>query len=71
MVNPTNPTPKEVSVYKAKCPDCDAELETPSDIEIEEIVSCSGCGLELEVKSVKNGCVELQELTIEGEDWGE
>ena len=28
-------------------------------------------GLELEVKQVKGGCVDLQELTIEGEDWGE
>ena len=36
-----------------------------------EIVSCPGCGLELEVKQVKGGCVDLQELTIEGEDWGE
>ena len=36
-----------------------------------EILSCPGCGLELEVKQVKGGCVDLQELTIEGEDWGE
>jgi lysine biosynthesis protein LysW len=68
MVNPTNLNPQETSIYKAKCPDCDAELEIPSDTELGEIVSCSGCGLELEVKTVKDGHVDLQELTIEGED---
>jgi alpha-aminoadipate/glutamate carrier protein LysW len=56
---------------QAKCPDCDAELNVPSDTEKGEILSCPGCGLELEVKQVKAGCVDLQELTIEGEDWGE
>jgi alpha-aminoadipate carrier protein LysW len=71
MVNSTNPNSKEASIFKTKCPDCDAELEIPSDTEVGEIVSCSGCGLELEVKTVKDGTVELQELTIEGEDWGE
>jgi alpha-aminoadipate carrier protein LysW len=71
MVNPINPNSQDVSICKANCPDCDAELEIPSDTEIGEIVSCSGCGLELEVKAIKDGCVELQELIIEGEDWGE
>ena len=56
---------------KAKCPDCDADLDVPADTEKGEIVSCPGCGLELEVKQIKCGCVDLQELTIEGEDWGE
>ena len=56
---------------KARCPDCDAELNVPVDTEKGEILSCPGCGLELEVKQVKSGCVNLQELTIEGEDWGE
>ncbi len=71
MVNPLDSNLKETCICKASCPDCDAELEIPSDTEIGEIVSCSGCGLELEVKTIKDGCVELQELTIEGEDWGE
>ena len=58
---------------KAKCPDCDFELNVPCDIEKGEILSCPGCGLELEVKKITDGggCVDLQELTIEGEDWGE
>ncbi|MDR0318498.1 MAG: lysine biosynthesis protein LysW [Nitrososphaerota archaeon] len=71
MVDSSNSNSQETSIYKTKCPDCDAELEVSSDTEIGEIISCSGCGLELEVTAVKGGCVELQELTIEGEDWGE
>ncbi len=58
---------------KNKCPDCDSELNVPCNIEKGEILSCPGCGLELEVKKVSDGgvCTDLQELTIEGEDWGE
>jgi transcription elongation factor Elf1 len=58
---------------KTKCPDCDFELNVPCDVEKGELLSCPGCGLELEVKEIKEGgeCVDLQELVIEGEDWGE
>ena len=62
---------KAVMKPKAKCPDCDADLDVPSDTAKGEILSCPGCGLELEVIQVHGGCVDLQELTIEGEDWGE
>lgn len=57
----------------AKCPDCDCDLDVPKDTEKGEILSCPGCGLELEVTKTfdASGCVCLQELTIEGEDWGE
>ena len=67
-----NLKPQEVrTVNKAKCPDCDAELDVPADTLRGEILSCPGCGLELEVKQITGGCVDLQELTIEGEDCGE
>jgi len=62
---------QEVKVMKAKCPDCDADLDVPKDTTQGEILSCPGCGLELEVKKVNAGCVDLQEFTHEGEDWGE
>ena len=69
MINPENPNNQN----KAKCPDCEFQLNVTSDLEKGEILSCLGCGLELEVKKISYGgeCIDLQELTIEGEDWGE
>jgi len=63
----------QVKINIARCPDCDSELDVPCDIEEGEILSCPGCGLELEVKNASSGDerIDLQELTIEGEDWGE
>lgn len=58
-------------MLKAKCPDCDAELEVPMDVMQGEILSCPSCGLELEVKEINGESIGLQELLIEGEDWGE
>ena len=58
-------------VKTAKCPDCNADLEAPDDVMLGEILSCPDCGLELEVKEINGNGLELQELTIEGEDWGE
>jgi len=72
MINPVNSNFQNKE-YRAKCPDCDSELNVPRDTEKGEVLSCPGCGLELEVKQITDGgrCVDLQELTIEGEDWGE
>jgi transcription elongation factor Elf1 len=72
MINPVNSNFQNKD-NKAKCPDCDSELNVPCDIEKGEVLSCPICGLELEVKKITGGggCVDLQELTIEGEDWGE
>jgi len=58
-------------VKKANCPDCDAKIEVPDDVMKGEILSCPICGLELEVTENKGDCIELKELGIEGEDWGE
>ncbi len=57
----------------SKCPDCDSVLDIPCDVSLGEILTCPNCGLELEVKKIAagGGCEELQELTIDGEDWGE
>ena len=54
-----------------KCPDCDADLIVSEDTEKGEIVSCPECGLELEVKQIDGAKLTLEELVIEGEDWGE
>ncbi len=67
----TNLGMQEVKVMKAKCPDCDADLDVPTDTVQGEILSCPGCGLELEIKQINCGCVDVEELTHEGEDWGE
>jgi alpha-aminoadipate carrier protein LysW len=58
-------------VKNARCPDCDTEIEVPDDVMKGEIISCPSCGLELEVTEIKGDSVELKELGIEGEDWGE
>ena len=72
MISPVNSNLQNIA-RKAKCPDCEAELSVPHDIEKGEVLSCPCCVLELEVKKIANGggCVDLQELSIEGEDWGE
>ena len=63
MIKPVHSNSQEAKVMnKAKCPDCDAELDVPADTEKGEIVSCPGCGLELEVNQIKCGCVDLQEF---------
>lgn len=56
---------------KMECCDCDTEFEIPKDVVVGEIVTCHGCGLEFEVKQVEKDFVALEELVIEGEDWGE
>jgi len=72
MIEPEKPNFQN-KADKTRCPDCDSELNVPCDIEEGEVLSCPGCGLELEVKKIIDGggCLNLQELSIEGEDWGE
>lgn len=53
------------------CPDCQGEIKLPDGAMIGEIVSCPDCGLELEVKQINGDKVDLKEISIEKEDWGE
>jgi alpha-aminoadipate carrier protein LysW len=53
------------------CPDCEAEIKVPEGTTPGEIVSCPDCGLELEVKAINGDRVDLKEISIEKEDWGE
>jgi len=54
-----------------KCPECDGEIDVPEDVISGEIVSCSDCGMDLEVRFTEKGEINLQQAEIEGEDWGE
>ena len=69
MTKPEKPNKQN----KSLCPDCEFQLNIPNDLEKGEILSCPSCGLELEVKKISDEgeYIDLQELTIEGEDWGE
>ena len=51
------------------CPDCNAFINVDSEATLHEIVSCPCCGLELEIISLDP--LLLQEVPLEGEDWGE
>jgi len=53
------------------CVDCDSFIEAPDDCLPGEIVSCPDCGLDFVAIESESGLLSLQELTIEGEDWGE
>ncbi|MEM1540466.1 MAG: lysine biosynthesis protein LysW [Candidatus Bathyarchaeia archaeon] len=53
------------------CPECGAKIEVPNDVLKGEIITCPDCGLELEVKEINSSSVIVEELWIEGEDWGE
>jgi len=56
-------------MYQFTCPECDAEFELGSDTEINEIVVCPDCAVDLEVTSLEPATVEL--APMEAEDWGE
>lgn len=53
------------------CIDCGANLAVPNDCLIDEIIGCPDCGLDYVIIQDENGGKNLEELTIEGEDWGE
>lgn len=55
---------------KAKCPECEGEIEIPDDAVSGEIVSCPDCGQEYEVE-VKEGRKELKVAERSKEDWGQ
>jgi alpha-aminoadipate carrier protein LysW len=51
------------------CPECIAEITLEADAEINEIIVCSDCGVDLEITSLAPAAVEL--APMEEEDWGE
>ena len=53
----------------AECPVCGADVEKASDTVPGELLECSDCGIELEVKNLDP--FEVEEAPQEEEDWGE
>ena len=51
------------------CPECDAEVDIPSDAMENELIACEDCGIELEIMALNPLTLELAP-EIE-EDWGE
>ncbi len=51
------------------CPECVAELDLADGVEMNEIIVCPDCGVDLEVTSLEPALVEL--APMEEEDWGE
>jgi len=54
---------------EAECPECAATIELDDDVMEGEIVTCSECGMELEV--VPGNPWNLAPAPEEEEDWGE
>tara|TARA_Y100001951_G_C11072125_1_gene146661 strand:+ start:99 stop:263 length:165 start_codon:yes stop_codon:yes gene_type:complete len=52
-----------------KCPICDITIELKSDTVKNELLACSDCGTELEVKEITP--FKLEEAPQEEEDWGQ
>lgn len=52
------------------CPECDADIEIPSDSVHGEIVACPDCGQSYELHK-SDGVFTLQAAETVGEDWGE
>jgi alpha-aminoadipate carrier protein LysW len=53
----------------APCPICDAVVTLSNRTVVSEIVSCSECGSDIEVKGLNP--IVLAEAPMEEEDWGE
>jgi alpha-aminoadipate carrier protein LysW len=54
---------------QSNCPECIADIALEVGTEINEIIVCPDCGVDLEVLSVEP--VELEMAPMEEEDWGE
>lgn len=53
----------------ALCPECEAEITLEAGVEVNEIIVCPDCGVDLEVVSLNPPTLEL--APMEEEDWGE
>jgi len=58
-----------MSTPTATCPECEGTVELDANTEVNEIVVCPDCGVDLEVISLSPLALEL--APMEDEDWGE
>lgn len=65
----SNPVSMNVARSTAECPDCGNAIALPSPV-VGEIVDCSDCGVELEVRALAPA-LRLEHAPEEEEDWGE
>lgn len=54
---------------KTLCPECEAEINLETSVELNEIIVCPDCGVDLEVVALNPARLEL--APMEEEDWGE
>lgn len=62
------PATEEEQVVYGSCPECDAEIEVPEEIDKGQLVTCPDCGVELEVVGLDPIELELAEEEEE-EEW--
>jgi alpha-aminoadipate/glutamate carrier protein LysW len=62
-------TQKGENPMKTTCPECEAEITLAANAEVNEIIVCPDCGVDLEVISLNPAKLEL--APMEEEDWGE
>lgn len=53
----------------SNCPECEAEITLDQTAEVNEIIVCPDCGVDLEIVSLEPPALEL--APMEEEDWGE
>lgn len=56
---------------ESECEMCGGNVNIPSDVIEGEIVSCSDCGLDFEIRTVGSSSVQLKTAEEIKEDWGE
>ncbi|MBY9006699.1 MAG: lysine biosynthesis protein LysW [Candidatus Lokiarchaeota archaeon] len=56
---------------KCECPSCYYEFDLDEDTIVGEIVTCSDCGVDLEVTKIENGIATVEVAEQTEEDWGE
>lgn len=60
---------RRVTMTTVSCPECAADIALDEGTEVNEIIVCPDCGVDLEVTSLDP--VEVELAPMEEEDWGE